>query len=74
MILYFVREKLLFYTFLLSQQLKTNEKNLEGDFGINDIVMYFRTELIHCKWERILYTNHIDKGAFLVYLTGHFKW
>ena len=49
MILYFVREKLLFYTFLLSQQLKTNEKNLEGDFGINDIVMYFRTELIHCK-------------------------
>lgn len=74
MILYFVREKLLFYTFLLSQQLKTNEKNLEGDFGINDIVMYFRTELIHCKWEIILYTNHIYKGAFLVYLTGHFKW
>ena len=72
MILYFVREKLLLYTFLLSQQLKINEKDLEGDCGINDIVMYIRTELIHCKWETILYTNQIPNiqgGIF-----GLFNW
>ena len=69
MILYFVREKLLFYTFLLSQQLKTNEKDLEGDFGINNIVMYVRIELIHCKWETILYKPNIQWGSF-----GSFTW
>lgn len=69
MILYFVREKLLFYTFLLSQQLNTNEKDLEGDFGINDIVMYVRIELIHCKWETILYKPNIHGGIF-----GSFTW